>query len=85
MISIFLFSRSGWQQNEELDDDVRRVTGEAARGETTDDDAHEDCEDDIRDLETGCSPSYAPEILQQYHTSISGSGENSLERQSRNN
>jgi hypothetical protein len=29
---------------------------------------------------TDCSPSYAPEIVQQYHTSIGGPAENALEK-----
>jgi hypothetical protein len=37
--------------NEGLDNDLERVAGEAARGATTDDDAHEDSEDDGHDSE----------------------------------
>jgi hypothetical protein len=37
--------------NEGLDNDLERVAGEAARGATTDDDAHEGSEDDGQDAE----------------------------------
>jgi hypothetical protein len=37
--------------NGELDNDVDRATGEAARGETTNDDAHQDPEDHDQDVE----------------------------------